>query len=569
MRPGTNLLGVQAGGTLTDDAVYVGDGRFVACVDRSSGRPRWVVGWPGQWLSTAARGQRIQDRRGVLVLSDTAVTVFGPAQAVRPRMRNAAAINAVSQGVWCLDRTTGATRWRVFPEDLGEGFAGAQFVGEVVSAGPDVLAVGVRRVQNSGFVDAFVAGLDAGSGEVLWTRHLVSTAESGGAGTLPVVDPMVVSDGRLFVDDGLGVVACVDPDSGGLHWLRVLTTEPAAAGLADAPAELEPVGGDDQELVPAIRRALVNPSRVALRGRTGPALLPAGLLVAELAQAAADDAALLLDPATGQVRRRISADDAAWVRRARWFVPKSATTDTLATQGDSPSSLLVSAGPLWRIDGRDLSVVWRSERSGGDEAGDWPPAVDGSTVLHAMQGSLRRYSWATGEAGDGAGWAMGSRLLADRGEVFGVSAQGVNGMVSGRWGERRLRERIEDAATLRPRDAEPGLALAKLGVSLSRPELLLDGVTASLGALRPEARPDARSPDGAPLSTAEVDALLAEFGGDVARHPDLEQVVGESGGDAAASVVLELIERVAEAEALPPQVRRAAFDRVAAAVTGP
>ncbi|CAN0457724.1 unnamed protein product, partial [Ectocarpus fasciculatus] len=93
------------------------------------------------------------------------------------------------------------------------------------AATADVVAVGLRRVQNSGFVDAFVVGLDAGSGAVLWTRHLVSTADTGGAGTLPVANPMVSSGGRLFVDNGLGVVASLDPRSGDLHWLRVLTPE--------------------------------------------------------------------------------------------------------------------------------------------------------------------------------------------------------------------------------------------------------------------------------------------------------------------------------------------------------
>ncbi|MEM8782438.1 MAG: PQQ-binding-like beta-propeller repeat protein [Planctomycetota bacterium] len=583
LRTGVNRLGVQAGGALTGDAVYVTDGRYVACVDRSSGRPRWAVGWPGLWTAFAQRGQRLQDRRGVLVLPDSVVSVLGPSQSVRARMGRSVPPPAASQGVWSLDRATGATRWRVLPEDVGDGLTGAQFVGVPVAATADVVAVGLRRVQNSGFVDAFVVGLDAGTGAVLWTRHLASTADSGGAGTLPVSRPMVAAGGRLIVDDGLGVVASVDPRSGGLHWLRVLTPEPAAGGLADDEPDAlvnEAAAMDGEELPRAMRRALVNPARRAVQGRTGPAVLPAGLLVAELSPTAETDAALLLDPATGELRRRLSVDESPWVQRARWHVPEPGASS--ARDGLAP--LLVQAGRLWLIDGQDLSVVWRDERSVNEDGSAWPPVVDGDSVAFASGGTLRRFPLRSGPTDRSArsmSWDMGSRLLGDGGETFRVSAQGLSGMVSPSWGERRLRERVAAARSGRPGDAEPGLALATLGVSVSEPKLMLDGVSAALRALRPRADAADRgtdagletgaSADGEALSSSDVDALLAEFGGGAVRGTLGTQAGTErrDPGDAAVSVVLELIERVDGAETLPARVRRMAFDRVAAAVTGP
>ncbi len=582
-RPGLTRLGLQPGVVLSDDAVWASDGMSVASVDRASGRTRWARWWPtlSGYGQAAALGQSLLDHRGVMLSGGHVYAVLGPARVSSPRNRRARMQGDTGAGLWCFDREDGSVVWSVEPSDLDASFEQAGFMGVPVDAGPGVVAVRLRRVQPSGFVDTYVAGLDAATGAMRWSRHLASTSHPNGMGAMPPVTPMVAAGGRLFVDEGLGVAAALDPRDGGLWWLRKTLVEPEPAEV-----DFEPDGDglddvfDARNARLAARRALT----AGVQGQTGPAVLNAGVMISVMQRpdegrgAPTALGAWLLDPATGEVMRPFNADAAPWVERARW------TAVNQQGLGGPADTLLVQGANLWCLDAETFETRWMKPNLPVQvEDHHCVPVVDGDRVLVGAGPSLRVYRLEDGELQQTLAWPTGAAWAAGRGELVSATPQAVNGFVSVTQGQQRLRRRIASAEH-GPDDPEPGLALATLGVAAERADLLLEGATAALQSLR-----DHHGTDSAgTLDDADVTAMLNALSEgrdpldattlDDAEDPEawsdvaLSEATDRSetrGRGRAVSVVLELIRLAADDEALPPEARRAVFDKVAASVSGP
>lgn len=415
------------------DQVFINEGEAVMALDRYSGRRLWTY-QPEEDTATgpmiARMGRTISDRRGVLLQRDRLFAVVGQATAwpIRGEGPN------TSTALVCLDRVTGAVRWRITPGDLDASLSKAYFQGTPLAASDRVFVL-LRRNQASGFQDAFVAAVDAATGEPLWRRHISSavTASRYAAASPPT---MTLHDGTLYVSDNLAAVAAVVGRIGALRWARVVLDpgDANARGLAS--------GGE-------------TPVDVA-----PPVLCAAGLVVPPMGS---DPSLLVLDPQSGAERRRVPMRDGD----ASYLLPA----------GDD---VLGVGQAVTLLDGETLDVVWVSERQETRQDQAHPlAAVTRAYVVAPLGGRLVLFDRETGAVVREADLREGGNVLALDGQLVVADARAVRSFMAWEDAYAALARQADE----QPIDPGPGLAMAHLAVTHGRIDSALEGVDAALAAL--------------------------------------------------------------------------------------
>lgn len=216
---------VELGWTLPTIAgadLYTNDGLTLTSFDRFTLRPRWRVVEPmpadadGRTRQSRARIGRIAEDSGTVTVGEAFVyAALGPLRPV--------AEESVGRVV-CVDRATGRMVWSVVPGRLSEELAGAEPRGPLVLDG-GVLVVGARKnLRTRRLVSLTLLGLDARTGELLWSRSL------GSAGSLPfqqstqLSEGGVLRDGVVYWTDKVGLAAALETATGRVLWVRQTPT---------------------------------------------------------------------------------------------------------------------------------------------------------------------------------------------------------------------------------------------------------------------------------------------------------------------------------------------------------
>ncbi|MFG0329112.1 MAG: PQQ-binding-like beta-propeller repeat protein [Phycisphaerales bacterium] len=292
--------------TVSDHLVLVNDGVNIVALDRYDGRERWRFalyenvdpGWIEALLIDARHTYGVAEPWGVAAQGRFVVAPLKQPDPDRlPHGRTV--LNA-------LDRETGEALWSVAPDELDLEFDGAAFVGlPIIHEGRvySLVRKGVQRL----FSDYLVA-LELDTGALAWRQHVASVGLTPTDNSLLATQPLL-REGVLYLSSPLGAIAAVEATTGLTRWLRV------------APPEDELVSG---ERPPAWDFDTV-------------ALTEAGLV----APAPDRESFLVLDAATGEVEREISA--------SRWGGPGY----LLANADD----LFVVGTNITRINANDLDDI--------------------------------------------------------------------------------------------------------------------------------------------------------------------------------------------------------------------
>ncbi|MEX2214432.1 MAG: PQQ-binding-like beta-propeller repeat protein [Phycisphaeraceae bacterium] len=442
--------------TVVGETIYINTGQTLRAMDRSSLSDVWNQPYvptmaDGSTVDRFAltRGQSKGDQRGVLVQGDYAVAVMGRG-------------SMVSRGPWvsttpetviaCVNRGDGKLLWRRSAFDLDETLGAAFFHGTPVGEGGIVFAL-IRRTQNAGFRDAFVAAIDLKNGSLLWRRHISSCTLRY---PLRGYEQLLLAGGRLFVADHLGAIACLDSRTGAMLWLHKMSdlklSENGPSSMNEAPWQISP-----------------------------PVLIKAGLLTPPLE---AKNTAILLDPRTGKKLQDI---DVAAICGAAYLM-------------EAGGDLLCIGSTIQLRDGKTLEVKW--EHKLGEST---PPtgraAVTADRVLVPSDGKLITLNLVDGKKLSESQMDVSGNVMALDGQVLVTSGATVRSYMTWPVVYANLTSRIRRE----PTDARAGLALANAAIASSRNAEALEGVDHVVAVLRHRA---ITRPDGV---RAEADDVHAEL----------------------------------------------------------
>ena len=404
------------------EIVYVNTGLMVRALDRSSlsdiwNKPFTVTLTDGSQVDRfgafTRESRAMSDQRGVCVTSETVATIMGRGP-------------IFSRGQWYnsgpdtlivgLNRADGKLLWRRTPADIDEALSAGFFHGTPVSDGSRVYAA-VRRAQNLGFRDAYVAAFEERTGKLLWRRHLSSCTTRYSNRSFSQI---LADRGRLYIADNLGAVTCIDGRTGAMLWLvkmsdlKVMPT--GGNGIAEAPWQV-----------------------------STPVLVKAGLIVSPFISSGV---AMLLDPKTGKKLKDL--DDVAFSQ-----------TGYLATAGED----VVSIGSTVQLfDGATLKSKWKLDLG---EA--FPPtgraAITGDRLLVPVPGKLVSIDLADGRKISESPVDSEGNVTAMEGQVLVASGTILRSHVAWPVVYANLTSRIRKE----PTDAQAGLALAHAALASHRP----------------------------------------------------------------------------------------------------
>ncbi len=405
------------------EIVYINTGLLVRALDRSSlsdiwSKPFAVTLTDGSQVDRfgafTRESRAMSDQRGVCVTSETVATIMGRGP-------------IFSRGQWYnsgpdtllvgLNRADGRLLWRRSPADIEESLSAGFFHGTPVSDGGRIYAA-VRRAQNLGFRDAFVAAFEERTGKLLWRRHLSSCTTRYSNRSF---SQLLTEGGRLYIADNLGSVTCIDGRTGAMHWLVKMSdlkvTPVGGSGIAEAPWQV-----------------------------STPVLVKAGLIVSPFVSGGV---ATLLDPKTGKKLRDL--DD-----------PAFSQTGYLAAAGED----VLSVGSTMHLfDGATLKLKWKFELG---EA--FPPtgraAITGDQILVPVPGKLVAVSLADGKKISESPVDGEGNVTAMEGQILVASGTLLRSHVAWPVVYANLTSRIRKE----PTDAQAGLALAHAALASHRPK---------------------------------------------------------------------------------------------------
>ncbi len=423
--------------TISSYLLFVNEGEQLQAMDRRSGRSLWVYDW---WESLdyemkvkLNRASRIvPDKRGVLVMGDHVYAVLG--RALESRLRNVDAGDLTM--LVSMEKLTGRLNWEIRPSDLDPEFTNAYFLGSPVE-GYNRIFILVHRSQATGFQDTFLAALDPVTGRLLWRRHVSSTMSATRHG-FELVPRMTACNGRIYVYDNEGALACINARTGSMAWLHVS----------------EEVDDDVFR-----QRGRVN---LVEREPVMPVVVTSGVL---LVHPERDVPAMLIDSRTGHKLRDLTG--VIW-EQARYCQ---------AAGGDA----LLMGEEIIRVDGEHLDVKWRTPLN--EAGGEWAIGRAAVTrqyvvvttrrdhvVINMADGHVIQRTVHDSEPGN---------LLAVDDELVVAGATGIRAYM--RWEDARddMIRQIES----NPADAGVGLSLAHLAISLGQDQQVLEGFDYALAAL--------------------------------------------------------------------------------------
>ncbi len=427
IEPSTIIARAEAGAYLNtipiyaDGVLFVNDGMSIWAIEPASGQKLWstrVLEPPDPsravrrlpWLPTGL-GLSLTAHEG-----DRLVGIMGFGAMARVHPYYPAVQNSY---LACLDAVDGKVLWSRQPEETDDQLEGAYWYGRPVIRDGRVYAT-VRKRQRTGFQAAYLFALQLSDGQVLWRRHLASMPVTYRRDPQPGIGHLAVDGGYLYADSRLGTVAKVAMLDGSMQWISRMAPQ------------VEDQSTDDGGVPPW--RASV-PIRVA-----------AGLIVHD----ARTRLVRVYDANEGRLIREIRDED--WSEP--WYMMRV-----------GEDLMVVGAKRVCRVDGRDLSVIWRSEEYTAPRGrGSWTqkhlylPVDNGIHVIDLVEG--RTLSKLPVE--------QPSNVLALDGQLVVVHREAIKSYSTWPVAFRQLSER----AAQHPKDMRPLMALIKLAYHTDHGEIL-------------------------------------------------------------------------------------------------
>jgi outer membrane protein assembly factor BamB len=441
--------------------LYLNNGASVIAVDRYSGRPLWR--YSGTARAAAVQYQRsfpaffrARAPRAVAIDRGNILAVLGPYGPLRRRMQT-----SEDASLTCLAHD-GRLLWTKRAVELDEKLVRGSFHGTPI-ADQGRVYIPVRRIQTSRFEGALVLAIQASSGQLLWRRYL-SSATPGTAGSAH----MLLDDGRLFVADYLGSVACLDSRSGAVLWL----TKTAGQHMLGERGR----GWNPRGMGMVIR----GQSHDARAAGAAPILTAVGLLVLRIGP---DNAAWLLDPRSG--------------KKIKALTEKHWTEAEYVLHVTSPVEAVLTVGKSVRLyDGQSLKLIWEHLLPGAPQPSRLAgrPVVTQSRVALPLHTELRLLDLQDGqvvsrlpigsadpqaEPATAQSGRLGNVLVLEDQLIIAGSTRS-SGYVSAARSLTALRTAIVD----NDRDSDPGLALAHLALITRDWQVLLEGLDAAIAAFQ-------------------------------------------------------------------------------------
>ena len=319
---------------------------------------------------------------------------------------------------------------------LTQRFANADFFGTPIGERGFIIAT-VRRSQRTGFQDSYLVAIDPKTGSLVWRRHLFSVTVGG---SMPQgLVGVTLTNGRLYVADNLGNVACIESRDGSVVWLTVLSEVPLVAMSQQAKSS----------------------GRENLAKTTRPVLVDAGLVVAVRGGL---NRIVLLDPQTGRMLREL--DDVSLV-----------TGSYLAPAGQD---VLVVSRQTRLLDGQDLRPKWTTELgASSEEVPQGLPAVTQDRLLLTTRKELLVLNLADGNILKRHDIDEPGNVLALRDQVLVAGIGTVRGYLAWDRAYAHLSQRMARAEG----DPEPALALAHVALAAGRYDAVLEAVDHAIDCL--------------------------------------------------------------------------------------
>ncbi len=202
--------------TVQGTTIFVNEGRTIQAIDRFTGRAIWPTYTdPGGASDLDRSTHQIADVNVVAVEGNLLVTYTGHAY------HDSREMNRSNRNVVCLDTRTGELRWthridriRSADHDLRN----------LVPHGVPLVAEGTvfvlaRKAMAQQLTGCYLVAIDLPTGEVLFSRHIASSAGIRSRATRPYSTP-VYHRGDVVVSTPIGAVARINATTGETTWLR-------------------------------------------------------------------------------------------------------------------------------------------------------------------------------------------------------------------------------------------------------------------------------------------------------------------------------------------------------------
>lgn len=420
--------------TADSDVLYVNTGTVLRALDRSSLSDVWSSPFRlpdtdgGTIRPVVSNNKNVRDRYGVLIDGDVLIAVMGHGSLVRGQWSTTTP-NTEIVGV---NRVDGRLLWRRRPDQIDKTLSTA-FIHGIPIGGHGQAYVMLRREQNSGFSDAYIAAIDTQTGKTKWRRHVSSCSLQYTQRSLaqPLVDR-----GRVYVSDNLGAVACIDGRTGAMLWLHRMNNPVAAA-------------------VPSTHIANGNAWQIG-----APIRVEAGLIVPPLEP---NKAAVLLDPQTG--RKLGDLKDQAWTQ-AKYLT--AAGKDVISIDRY-----------VHCFDGRTLKIRWKKDLGRLVEPSA-RAAITANQLVIPTDNKLITLNLETGDIQSRSDVETSGNVLALDGQILIADGSVLRSYMTWPVVYKNLLSRIRR----NPTDPQPGLALAHAALSSNRSDEVLEGLDHVVSVLR-------------------------------------------------------------------------------------
>ncbi|WP_432799391.1 PQQ-binding-like beta-propeller repeat protein [Poriferisphaera sp. WC338] len=424
-------------GRVRGDAIYINHGEYLLALDRFSGREIWrYVPEEAEENKRSVRarsGRMLLDPRQVATNGTHLFGVIGRVSAwAGHRMREFTETKLVS-----VEMQTGKSAWEVRLAGLkNEGLDRAFFQGTPILSENRLYAIAERRPA-TGFQDTYLLAFDARSGDLLWKRHLASTANMN-RNAIDSIANMQLHDGVIYLTDYLGAVAAIDARLGTVNWVRLF-----------------------ERSKPKRQEFAVHASNM-LQMRPPPFMTEQGLVVVTDQRLGVP---VLLDPQTGSILRSLT--------EAHW--------QNLAQMKSYPSGLiLITDKQMHHLDPQTLEKKWSipiSESGVSVLAGQ--VGVAEGVALISTNNRLLIIDLATGTVTrQMMPLDTGNILLADR-QVLMLNAADARCFMPWETALSHLRGQV----AMLPQEVKPGLALAHIAMRYGSDEVMLEGMDDAVRAL--------------------------------------------------------------------------------------
>lgn len=246
--------------TVLGDTVFVNDGVEFTALDRYTLSRRWRSRPPEMVFDESSW----DERRGRIYRSDLGASLEDVASlSVGSGVVVGATGLAVGGGrrgdprIHAFDAQTGSWLWSLDPTSIDAILESTTVRGEIVIEADTAIIPLRKRASSRRISSAYLLGLDLNTGRLRWLRLLAT------AGSLPsptrdrLADSPLLSNGLVYQTDSVGVVACLEAQSGRPVWSRRFHTETNLRG--GMPSEVSPVFNVSRPVLDGMHLIFIQP----------------------------------------------------------------------------------------------------------------------------------------------------------------------------------------------------------------------------------------------------------------------------------------------------------------------